>query len=118
MYPYVYPHEHSPIANIQIAQIPPEGTSTPSNSPQPDGGMVLIPLCFIAIWVGLIYVIADTWKYNQKSTRVSRELARLPCKKCQFFSNNHYMKCAVNPYVVMTSAANECQDYRSKKNGR
>ncbi|MCU0551395.1 MAG: hypothetical protein MUC48_18775 [Leptolyngbya sp. Prado105] len=114
----MYPLEQSPIAQVQVVQAPSSRTSTPSAPPQQDGAMVLIPLCFIAIWVGLIYVIADTWKYNQKSSRISRELARLPCKKCQFFSNNHYIKCAVNPHVVMTPHANECQDYRSKKNSR
>jgi hypothetical protein len=112
----MYPPEKSSVIQAQAVQAPVDRISTPS--PQPDGSLVLVPLCFIAIWVGLIYVIADTWKFNRKETKISRELAQLPCKKCQFFSNNHYLKCAVNPSVVMTHAANECQDYRSKKSSR
>lgn len=112
----MYPQEKSPVIHAQVAQAPTDQTSTPS--PQPDGSLVLVPLCFIAIWVGLIYVIADTWKFNRKETKISRELTQLPCKKCQFFNNNHYLKCAVNPHVVMTRAANKCQDYRSRKNIR
>lgn len=112
----MYPLEKSSVVQAQITQPADDRPAAPS--PQPDGSLILVPLCFIAIWVGLIYVIADTWKFNRKETKVSRELAQLPCKKCQFFSNNHYMKCAVNPHVVMTPAANQCQDYRSRKTGR
>ena len=45
-----------------------------------------------------------------------KSLHKLPCKNCRFYSNNHYLKCAVNPSIVLTDEAINCYEYsRSKK---
>jgi hypothetical protein len=38
----------------------------------------------------------------------------LPCRNCQYFSNNHYLKCAIQPSLVMTTEAINCSDYCPK----
>lgn len=93
------PADRAPAANPSIAQ---------------EASLLLVPICFIAIWAGVVCIIADTWKLNRKEVKNTRQLAQLPCKKCQYFSNNPYMKCAVNPYVAMTPAANDCAEFRSR----
>lgn len=106
--------EKLPAAQIETIQAPADRAPAPSSQLAQDASLLLVPLCFIAIWAGVVCIIADTWKLNQKAVKTSRYQVQLPCKKCQFFSNNPYMKCAVNPCVAMTPAAKECPDFRSR----
>ncbi|MER3435248.1 MAG: hypothetical protein C4288_17985 [Leptolyngbya sp. ERB_1_1] len=102
------------IAKTEIVQAPADSAPTASSGIVQDASLLLVPLCFIAIWAGVVCVIADTWKLNRKEIKTGRTLAQPPCKKCQFFSNNPYIKCAVNPHVAMTPAANDCAGFRSR----
>ncbi|HAZ49912.1 MAG TPA: hypothetical protein DDW76_37120 [Cyanobacteria bacterium UBA11369] len=36
---------------------------------------------------------------------------QVPCKNCQYFSGNFYLKCAVHPNTVLTKEASNCADY-------
>ncbi len=36
------------------------------------------------------------------------------CRQCQFFNNNHYLKCAVHPDKVLKQEAKDCRDYQGK----
>ncbi|NJR49327.1 MAG: hypothetical protein HC780_06895 [Leptolyngbyaceae cyanobacterium CSU_1_3] len=80
--------------------------------------LVMVPLCFVAAWAALAYVISDTWKTSRKKVESNSSLSQSPCKKCRFFNSNPYIKCAVNPHIAMTKAAQDCADYqpRSLKN--
>ncbi|MEC4894427.1 MAG: hypothetical protein SAL07_13320 [Oscillatoria sp. PMC 1051.18] len=35
----------------------------------------------------------------------------LPCSNCKYFQNNPYLKCAVQPDLVLKQEAKNCQDY-------
>jgi hypothetical protein len=65
----------------------------------------------VAIWAAAVCVISNTWKLSRKEMTTNKQLTQLPCKKCRFFNNNPYMKCAVNPHTAMTKAAMDCTDY-------
>lgn len=107
--------EAVPNSTVQITEAPADRPDTSSVSAVAhDAALLLIPICFVAIWAGVVCVISDTWKLSRKDMKTSKTIAQLPCKKCRFFSNNPYMKCAVNPYVAMTKAATECQEYRPR----
>ncbi|AUT01681.1 hypothetical protein CLI64_15530 [Nostoc sp. CENA543] len=45
-----------------------------------------------------------------------KSLDSSPCKKCRFFADNSYLKCAVNPCTVLTASAINCHDYQPLKN--
>jgi hypothetical protein len=79
-----------------------------------DVTLVMVPLCFIAAWAALAYVISDTWKTNRKEVESNSSLSQSPCKKCRFFNSNPYIKCAVHPHVAMTQAAQDCADYQPR----
>jgi hypothetical protein len=36
---------------------------------------------------------------------------QIPCAKCQFFTNDHRLKCTVNPIIANTERAICCSDY-------
>jgi hypothetical protein len=38
-------------------------------------------------------------------------LNKLPCHNCKFYSGNLYLRCAVNPAIVMTKEAKNCGEY-------
>jgi hypothetical protein len=80
-----------------------------------DAALLMIPLCFVAIWAAVVCVISNTWKPGHKEVESSQYTTQLPCKKCRFFNNNPYVKCAVNPHIAMTKAANTCSDFQPKE---
>ena len=41
---------------------------------------------------------------------------KIACRQCQFFDNNHYLKCAVHPDQVLKKEARDCLDYQEKNN--
>ncbi|KAM3103643.1 hypothetical protein ACKFKF_01125 [Phormidesmis sp. 146-12] len=91
---------------------PPEVSSSVANQ---DAAMVMIPICFVAVWAAVVCVISNTWKVNRKDVETSKLTAQSPCKKCRFFNSNPYVKCAVNPSLAMTTAAKDCTDYQPKE---
>jgi len=36
---------------------------------------------------------------------------KVPCHRCQYFSGNPYLKCALHPVTVLTEQAVDCADY-------
>ncbi|QLE46242.1 hypothetical protein FD723_39300 (plasmid) [Nostoc sp. C052] len=36
---------------------------------------------------------------------------KVPCHRCQYFSGNPYLKCALHPVTVLTEQAVDCTDY-------
>lgn len=39
---------------------------------------------------------------------------KIPCSKCRYFNSNPYLKCAVNPSVVLKDEAINCPEYHPK----
>jgi hypothetical protein len=50
-------------------------------------------------------------KYKTDYRNSFRTISQIPCKKCQYFSNNPYLKCAIRPLTVMSEEALDCPDY-------
>ncbi|WP_322744170.1 MULTISPECIES: hypothetical protein [unclassified Coleofasciculus] len=36
---------------------------------------------------------------------------QIPCAYCQFFTNDHRLKCTVNPSIASSENAINCRDY-------
>jgi hypothetical protein len=60
-------------------------------------------------WVALSKIMSVV-KDNQIFLK-TKPLSKLPCQNCKYFSSNYYMRCAVNPSLVMTKEAKDCSDY-------
>ncbi len=68
--------------------------------------MVCSTVCFVTV----------TCNYLSKVIRPplkSSATDKLPCRNCQYFNSNYYIKCAVNPNNVLTDRAADCRDYQS-----
>ena len=79
-----------------------------------DAALLIIPLGFVAIWAAVVCVLSNTWKPGRKETERTNHTTQLPCKKCVYFSNNPYIKCAANPQIAMTKAAKNCGDFQPR----
>ncbi|MBE9232889.1 hypothetical protein IQ231_14670 [Cuspidothrix issatschenkoi LEGE 03284] len=84
----------------------------------PDLALSLAPLGFILVWVIFLLVFHKIRTYGDDKVYLkSDSLTKVPCKKCQFYANNHYLKCAVKPDSVLTEKAVDCSEYTPKKKG-
>ncbi len=107
-------HSAPLIAQSSQTEVPSEQTDSNPSILTHDTVLLLIPICFVAIWAAVVCMISDNWKLNRKQMNQTKQLAQLPCKKCQFFQNNPYIKCAVNPRLALTKEAVDCGDYRPR----
>ncbi|MEH1945080.1 MAG: hypothetical protein V7L01_33360 [Nostoc sp.] len=80
----------------------------------PDIAIYLSPIGFISGWLIFLVILRKVRAYlDEKMVFPSKSLHKLPCKNCQFYSNNNYLKCAVNPSIVLTEEAMNCSEYSS-----
>lgn len=72
---------------------------------------------FIVGWVVFFLMLSKLRTVvDNKIVFTINSLNKLPCQNCDFFCSNNYLKCAVQPSMVMTEAAKNCSDYSPKNN--
>jgi hypothetical protein len=81
-------------------------TPLPLPPPVPWGAIVSLGI-FLTIAV-LIYARIPKRKQNLSKVRLPLTIT---CSRCQYFNDNHFLKCALHPVTVMTEQAVDCQDY-------
>lgn len=75
----------------------------------------LSPIGLIFSWVVFFIVLRKLRTFiDNKMVFTVNSVHQLPCKNCRFYSNNHYLKCAVQPSIVMTDEAKNCSEYSPK----
>ncbi|MEH2163409.1 MAG: hypothetical protein V7K38_20825 [Nostoc sp.] len=105
------------------------GNTTQNNS-KPQGGdipfvaVLLAHISFMIVWGIVVYLVSSVSKaledppenaVQDKDKIVSiKHVQQHPCKNCQFFHKNSYLKCAVNPATALTKEALNCSDYSPK----
>ncbi|WP_445634937.1 hypothetical protein NSTC745_06822 [Nostoc sp. DSM 114161] len=78
----------------------------------PDIAISLSPLGFIIGWVVFLLVLQKLRSFlDRKMVLPTKTSHKVPCKKCRFYSNNNYIKCAVKPSIVLTEEAMNCPEY-------
>lgn len=70
---------------------------------------------FIVAWVVFFLMLSKLRTVvDNKIVFSINSLNKLPCQNCEFFCSNNYLKCAVQPSMVMTEEAKNCSDYSPK----
>lgn len=72
---------------------------------------LLVPICFVCTWTIFILLGWNIWTAIRDSVKQARRMHEIPCANCQFFTNNHRLKCPVHPQKALTDAAIGCLDY-------
>jgi hypothetical protein len=84
---------------------------------QPDGVnlfnvVVWEPTIYLALGWVLLSMMLSAMLMVVRFEAVSQEPShKLRCRNCRFFSSNPFLKCAVQPYIVLTEKALDCSDY-------
>lgn len=81
-----------------------------------DLAIALTPLSFVFIWAMILLILQKIRSnLDNKISFSINSVHQVPCKNCKFFANNHYLKCAVKPDIVLTEEAINCSEYCPKK---
>jgi hypothetical protein len=73
---------------------------------------LLVPICFVCAWA--VVIIAGWSLYSALMDGMSRakQMHKIPCANCVFFTNDYRLKCPVRPTNALTEDAIGCPDYR------
>jgi hypothetical protein len=82
----------------------------------PDIAIFFTPVSFIFSWIFFFLILQKIRTFlDNKIVFTVKDLHQVPCKNCRFYSNNHYLKCAVQPSIVLTIEAINCSEYSPQK---
>lgn len=79
-----------------------------------DIAWLFFPIWFVMLLTILTFAASETWKVTRDGLSTLKQLHRIPCRSCRFFSRNLYLQCAVRPSDALTERAIACSDYRAK----
>lgn len=74
---------------------------------------LLVPICFVGAW-GLVGLgVWSLWAALRDSVAQGRQMHRIPCANCRYFSGDYHLKCPVHPMVALSEGAIGCPDFES-----
>ncbi len=73
-------------------------------------------ICFFCAWALILVVSWGLWSAARDSVSTAKKMHQIPCPGCQFFTNDHRLKCTVRPCGANTEEAINCKDYEPKTN--
>jgi uncharacterized membrane protein YciS (DUF1049 family) len=98
-------HGHQSV--VELNEVKPN-----SSIPTSDLMMAFFPIGFVIGWTGLFLMLSKLRTVAMdRMIATTNSLNKVQCKNCQFFSSNRYLKCAVQPSLVLTKEAESCPDY-------
>lgn len=107
------------LIEIELVKAEPEVTPSHGTKQQqtavPDGILFWLPLSLMTFWMIVAFRLSNVWKVTQHRLTTAKILSQVPCKKCQYFKNNPYLKCAIHPTTALTEEAINCSDYSPNK---
>lgn len=71
-------------------------------------GVILGPLSLLVL---MFWFIGLALRDLRRELIQMRQFRSTPCHRCLYFSGCEELKCAVNPYEVLTQAAQNCKDF-------
>ncbi|MBW4672181.1 MAG: hypothetical protein KME60_33355 [Cyanomargarita calcarea GSE-NOS-MK-12-04C] len=75
----------------------------------------MLAILFICTWVVMMFGFAySVFLAFKEGKSQMQKLHRIPCYNCDFFTNNHRLKCTVHPTIACTEEALGCGDFELK----
>jgi hypothetical protein len=75
---------------------------------------ILIPICFISAWLFLLTLGSSIYSACNDTAARAKQMHKIPCTNCQFFTNDYRLKCTIQPTIALTEQAIDCRDYCSR----
>jgi len=76
--------------------------------------MVATLLCAVCAWLMSMITLASIYTTVRKGINHVTRLHQIPCHNCDFFTNDHRLKCTVHPGIACTEDAIACRDFEFK----
>ncbi len=73
---------------------------------------LVVPVCFVVAWLLLLLVAWSVVSFLRDGLSRARTMHEIPCSRCQYFTENYYLKCPVRPGIALSEAAINCTDYK------
>ncbi len=98
---------------LVLQQVPsPEQPVDHSSTSSGETGLVYLVSGFFGIAFIIIFLKRlQARKIVKNQFSLHQPFHNIPCMRCQYFNNNLYIKCAVNPSTVLSEQAKDCTDY-------
>jgi hypothetical protein len=77
---------------------------------------LLVPICFVSSWVLITMVVWSLWTATRDGVKTAQKMHQIPCAGCQYFTDDHRLKCTVHPSIANTEEAINCMDYQPQTN--
>lgn len=77
-------------------------------------GLLILPFIGTLILFGSLKFLNKSREEKNitASNYMFQRSQQIPCANCQYFNNNPYLKCAVNPHDALTEKALSCTEYK------
>jgi hypothetical protein len=80
----------------------------------PEAAIALFTVYLVLVLATIaMFLLLTTSAWKPKKVITTQSLDQIPCRNCQFFKENQYLRCAVHPAIALTQQAIDCQDYES-----
>lgn len=66
-------------------------------------------------WGVLALALVQIGRMFTEGTAQAKRLHQIPCSKCQYFSGDYTLKCALHPSQAGTEAAIDCRDFADRR---
>ncbi|PLS69257.1 MAG: hypothetical protein CV045_03260 [Cyanobacteria bacterium M5B4] len=70
----------------------------------------------LIFWSLVTLILLNYWQVFRSGWQSVRELHRIPCSRCVYFTGNYRLKCTVNPGMALSIDAIGCRDFENKSN--
>ena len=75
----------------------------------------MIAVFLFSFWVFLMILFSfSVVRAFQEGAEQVKKLYQIPCSKCDFFTNDYRLKCAVNPTLACSEESYRCVDFEPK----
>lgn len=71
-----------------------------------------VPICFVSAWVFMAAIAWTLGRAMGDTLAQAKQMHQIPCAHCQFFTNDHRLKCTVHPHYANSERAIDCLDYK------
>ena len=71
----------------------------------------LKPFYFVTAWIFIITLMMNLWGFILDIIKRSKTMHSIPCSNCQYFTNDHHLKCTIKPKIANTELAIDCSDF-------
>jgi hypothetical protein len=61
-----------------------------------------------------IAVLIYAYRSKRQQESFPPKQSQAICDRCEYFNDNHFLKCAIHPATVLTEESADCLDYRLK----